>query len=480
MKKMIEKWKAIPNSVKSSIAFILSSFFLKGVSFITTPIFTRLMDTTQYGIIATYSSWVSIIDVFALLGLTSAGVFNVGLNDYKDSRNQYISSILTLCNLTTFAVFGVIAVLKAFCPTFLAQILDLPTNLLVLMFLHFLFNPAHVFWITRQKYEYKYKLAFIITIGSALASQIVSILGVLNTGDHTAAYVKLWCTELASFIFVIPLYILAFWRGRTFINGSIWKQTLRFALPLIPHYLAQHVMSGSNRIMLSNMDSESAAGIYSVVANISMIASLIWNAINASLVAFTFENLSRKEYKRINNTACILMLGFGIACFGICLIAPEVLKILAPPEYYQGVYAIPAIAGVAFLSALYNLFANIEFFNKKSKYITAATIVAMVINVVLNWIVIPKYSFIGVAYASLISYAVLVLMHYIGYRKSSPDKVYNSKLLLLITVVCIGACILCNLLYTSNTLRYWIAAVIAILAISNRRFIVRKIKEMHE
>ncbi len=476
MKKMIEKWKAIPNSVKSSIAFILSSFFLKGISFITTPIFTRLMDTAQYGIIATYTSWVSIIDVFALLGLTSAGVFNVGLNDYKDSRNQYISSILTLCNLSTLAVFGVLAVLKIV----VGESFLLPTNLIVLMFLHFLFNPAHVFWITRQKYEYKYKLAFVITIGSTLISQTVSILGVLNTGNATAAYTKLWCAELASFVFVIPLYVLAFWRGRTFINGSIWKQTLKFALPLIPHYLAQHVMSGSNRIMLSDMDSESAAGIYSVVANISMIASLIWNAINASLVAFTFENLSRKEYKRINNTACILMLGFGVACFGICLIAPEVLKILAPPEYYQGVYAIPAIAGVAFLSALYNLFANIEFFNKKSKYITAATIVAMVINVVLNWIVIPKYSFLGVAYASLVSYAVLVFMHYVGYRKSSPDKVYNSKLLLLITVVCIGACILCNLLYTNNTLRYWIAAVIAVLAISNRGFIVRKIKEMHE
>ena len=108
MKTLIQKWRQMPASAKSSIAFVLSSFVLKGISFLTTPIFTRLMDQTQYGIIAEYNSWLSIIDVFALLGLTSAGVFNVGLNDYRDSRDQYISSVLTLCNLTTIGVFGIL------------------------------------------------------------------------------------------------------------------------------------------------------------------------------------------------------------------------------------------------------------------------------------------------------------------------------------------------------------------------------------
>ena len=91
----------MPDAAKSSIVFALSSFILKGISFITTPIFTRIMDSSCYGIIATYNSWLSIIEVFAILGLTSAGVFNVGLNEYKEQRSRYISSVLSLCNIMT-------------------------------------------------------------------------------------------------------------------------------------------------------------------------------------------------------------------------------------------------------------------------------------------------------------------------------------------------------------------------------------------
>ena len=477
MNALIKKWRSIPASAKSSIAFIISSFFLKGISFITTPIFTRLMDPTQYGIMATYTSWTSIIDVFALLGLTSAGVFNVGLNDHRDTRNQYISSTLTLCNLTTLIVFAVIAV----CKIVIGESFLLPTNLLVLMFLHFIFSPAQVFWITRQKYEYKYKLAFIITIASTLVSQAVSILGVfVNTTGHDA-YVKLWCAELSSFLFVIPLYVLTFVRGKTFFNRHRWKQTLVFALPLIPHYLAQHVMSGADRIMLSNMVGSSSAGIYSVVANISMIATIVWGAINASLVAYVFEHLAKKEYKPINSTVSLLVLGYGITCVAVCLVAPEVLRILAPAEYYVGVYAVPPIAGAAFLSALYNVYANIEFFHKESIYITTATITATVINLVLNYVFIrlfPAYGFIAAVYTTLISYAVLVLMHFIGYRKSTPEKIYNDRNLFVICFVCIGACVGCTLLYPSTVVRYGLVGTLLILAVWKRKFILEKIKAL--
>ena len=108
MKKLINKWLELPVSVKSTVAFVISSFILKGISFLVTPVFTRVMDASQYGLVSIYQSWLIIIEVFALLGMTSAGVFNVGLNDYKQSRDEYIASILFLCNLITLAVFGLI------------------------------------------------------------------------------------------------------------------------------------------------------------------------------------------------------------------------------------------------------------------------------------------------------------------------------------------------------------------------------------
>lgn len=474
LKKLLNKWKAMPDSAKSSIAFIVCSFILKGISFLTTPIFTRLMDTSQYGIIATYNSWVSILDVFALLGLTSAGVFNVGLNEYRDQRDSYISTVLTLCNIVTVLVFAVLGA----CKMVLGADFFVPTELFVLMFIHFLFSPAQVFWITRKKYEFKYKLPFVVTILSAVLAQLVAMAAVRAVPGDRAAVARLWSNELAALVFCLPLYVMLFWRGRSFVDWKRWKKILVFALPLLPHYLSQHLMSSADRIMVAEMVSESDAGIYSVVANISMVANIVWIAVNGSLIAHTFENLRQKQYSRINSTASALLLGYGVVCFGICLIAPEVLTILAPSSYSIGIYAVPPIAGVAFLTALYNIFANIEFYHKKSVYITTATITSAVVNLVLNYIFIPKYSFIAAAYTTLISYVVLVLMHYSGYRRSTPERIYNGKLFFAISAITILACVGCTALYINATLRYGAIAVLLLAALLGRRKILSVIRSL--
>ena len=106
--KALNKWRNLPRAAKSTIAFVFSSLLIKGIGFITIPVFTRIMTPTQYGIVAEYNSWVSILEVFALLGLTSAGVFNVGLNEYKENRSNYISSVLAICNIVTLFCFAFI------------------------------------------------------------------------------------------------------------------------------------------------------------------------------------------------------------------------------------------------------------------------------------------------------------------------------------------------------------------------------------
>ena len=49
VKNLFVRWNNLSNAMKASLAFVFASFFVKGISFITTPIFTRIMDQTQYG-----------------------------------------------------------------------------------------------------------------------------------------------------------------------------------------------------------------------------------------------------------------------------------------------------------------------------------------------------------------------------------------------------------------------------------------------
>lgn len=439
-------WRSMPAAARASVAFIASSITLKGIGFLTTPLFTRLMDTTQYGILATYTSWSSILEVFAVLGLTAAGAFHVGLKEHADNRDRYLSVTLTLCNLTTILLFSVVALCKAWWGDILP-----PTNLLCLMFLHFLTAPAQVFWITRHKYEHTYVAAVTVTVFSALLSQIASVIGVLTIKTIPAAFVKLWCAELASLCFVLPLNVLLRRRGRVLVDRADWKNTVRLSLPLIPHYLAQYVTAGADRILLASLASKAAAGIYAVVANINTITGIIWNAVNASLVPYTFDRLADKNYSRLDHTTRLLLTAFGGLCVAVSLAAPEVIAVLAPTTYAAGNYAVPPLAAASFLSAVTTVFSNVEFYHKRTGLITTATVTAAVVNVGLNSALIPRFQFLGAAYATLSSYAVLTLLHYRGYRRASPP-VYRSFLPLIVGGV--GACLLCSLLYPYAPIRY--------------------------
>ncbi len=473
MSGLLSKWKKTPESARSAIVFVLSTFIIKGIVFFTTPIFTRLMDSAQYGLISTYNSWSLIIEVFALLGLTSAGLFNVGLNDNRDCCDKYVASVLILCNLCSVVVFGLL---------FLSYYLShtefiLPTSLLFAMLINLLFNPAQIFWITRQKYEYKYRLAFLITILSTVLSQVVSIICVTTSTSSELGAVKIWSTTIVSTLFNLPIYIYILVKGKTIVNFSLWRRILIVAIPLIPHYLAQHIMTGADRIMLSNMVSDSATGIYSVVANIGMIATLIWSAMNSSLVPYTYDKLNNGDFNPIAKLVTCLVFFYAFLCFSIVLVAPEIMAILAPEEYYEGINAIAPIVCVAFLSSLYNVYANIEFYYKHTIFISVATMVATVVNVAANYLLIPKFSYNGAAYATLISNLVLILMHYVGYKRSAKTAVYNDKHILLIFVGCIVCCEALSLLYGYYAIiRYAIFAIICVVMIIKRKAIIGMIK----
>ena len=467
--KVISKWRSMSDAAKASIVFVVSSFLLKGISFITTPVFTRLIDTEQYGIIAEFNSWQTVLEVFALLGLTSAGVFNVGLNDYKDRRSQYMSLALTVCNISTLIVFAVIMFLKIpFGSGFI-----LPTGLLAAMFLNFMIQPAQIFWMTRQRYEYKYKLAVLLTVLSTFLIQGGSIICVMMTADtNNLAAVKIWSGVLAGAVISIPIYIYIYVHGKCFYERDMLKQLLKFALPLLPHYLAQHIMAGADRIMLANMTSRSEAGIYSVVLNISVIATIIWNSINASIVPYTFEHMNEKDYKSINKMVIPIIAGFACICVIVTAAAPEIIWVLAPKEYQSGVYAVPPVVAMAFLSALYNIYANIEFYHKKSIYIAFATVVSAAVNVGANALLIPLFGFVGAAYTTLLSYIVLIMIHYWGYRKAQKERVYNDKLIMLMAISGIAVCEFMNLLYLNNIVRYIILGCIFIIALIFRKKLI--------
>ena len=91
---ILSKFQDQSPTFKATLAFGIASFAISGINYLTTPIFTRILGTTGYGVISVYNSWHEIIRVFATMTLIFPGILQVGLYEHSDNRWKYLSSML--------------------------------------------------------------------------------------------------------------------------------------------------------------------------------------------------------------------------------------------------------------------------------------------------------------------------------------------------------------------------------------------------
>ena len=95
----------------------------------------------------------------------------------------------------------------------------------------------------------------------------------------------------------------------------------------------------------------------------------------------------------------------------LILFAQEIVQLLSTKEYVKALPIVPVIIISYVFLYLYTLFANYSFYYKKTGYISLATLVTLV-NIVLNYLLIPRFGYIIAAYTTLFSYILLFVFHY--------------------------------------------------------------------
>jgi O-antigen/teichoic acid export membrane protein len=458
----------ISQALMSSIMIALASFITQGINLITTPIFTRVMSVEEYGLVAQYNSWLNIITVFATLSL-SAGVFQVAMSEFPNDRDRFTFSTMILSNISTVVVFVIVFAIERV----KKGIFDLPVSLLILMFLYTLFSPAMSLWLSRQRYEYSYKKVFIISSLSAIASQLVSLICVLSFSQFNLGEVKLWSSGLVMILFSIGLYASMAIKVKFSFSLHYMKYALLFNLPLLIHYLAQYALRSTDKIMITSFWGVGATGIYSLGATIANIAIIAWSAIAASLTPYIYENLKTHNYKKINDAVLGGSLFFGVCCLIVAFIGPEVVYVLGSSKYMEGIYLIPPIAASCLLQAIYSHYASVAFYYHKRISTSVMTIVAAVINLGLNYVLIPRYGYVAAAYTTEIAYIIYTILHYLNYRRIvQTDRIYNDKAIwgmtVGITICCLGAA----LVYENPIIRYSVILIMFVVAFVFRKRIL--------
>lgn len=397
--------------IKAGIGYTVGNYLLKGLSFITMPIFTRLMSTSNYGLYNTYLSYEAFL--FMIVGFSFHASLKNAKYKFNDKFNQYISSIILIQLVSLFIWF---ILLNGFYPLY-GERLGYSRILLNLLLVYCFATALIQVYNAYLGLEYKYSSFLKISAFNAIANIVVSI-GLILTICQKYAYVgRIVGTVFPAFLIAMYIIVILWRNSAPVFNRSFAKFAFSYSIPIIPHGLSQVVLSQFDRIMINSMVGSMQAGIYSFSYNIYSIVFVTTSSTDQVWGPWFYEKMNEKNEKEITKKAQYYSLFIALIVIIVVLIAPELIIILGSKAYKESVYTVVPIVASGFFAFLYTLPVQVEYYFSKTKLIAMATSCAAVINVVLNYFCINHFGYIAAAYTTLFTYILYFCFHlFISYK----------------------------------------------------------------
>ena len=444
-------------ALKSGIWYVMATFLVRGIGFITTPIFTRLLTKEQYGLLANYTSWESILSIIVTLNLTSTLIS--GKYDYKDNFDSYIYSAMTLSVFS--AAFWLVA--TNLCGNFISDLLKVDGLYLNIMLVYLMLVPIVHLYQARERYNFEYKKTVLISVVLTLSSAIVSIFLVYYMENRLTG--RIIGSSLPAIVIGLGIFLHYFKKFKLGFSLKHWKYALKICLPYIPHSFSLILLNSMDKVMITRVCGPEKTALYSLAYSVAAIVTIFLGALNNAFAPWLGDKLANKEYDRIRYFAPKYITFFYFLVIGIILVAPEVLHILGGQPYMAALGVMCPVMLGCMCQFLYTMFVNVEQFSKKTVGMAIATILAAMMNYVLNNYYIPKYGYIAAAYTTFVSYLFLLFEHMFLVYKIKLNVVYSYRFVgFSVLVACLFAFIGSSL-YSINSLRYTFMGLYMLLSI---------------
>ncbi len=458
--------------IKSGIWYMISSISIRAIAIVTTPIYTSMLTTADYGRANTFNSWIDIFNILTCLCV----VYSIGRAkiDFGDQFDEYMSALQGLSS--SFAFFVLLAATM-----FREQIsaaIKYEVPLVIVLFVYLMISPSVEYMQQKCRYEYKYKENIAISIISCLGTILFSV-ALMLLFNEKRYFGKILGTLLPTFMMGIWFYVRILRKGRVFYKKEYWVYALKMGLPMIPHALALTVLAQIDRIMIKDICGDADNGLYTFGYSFATLLAIFTNAIGQAWLPWFNDQLHAENKQQIRQIQKKLVLLGAFLTIGFITVAPEALMILSPnsPDYWQAKWVIPPVALGTLAQYYYTNYVNVELFYKKTPIIAVSSILAAVVNYVLNLLFIPRYGYISASYTTLFSYLFLLLFHYIATRFVLKKRVYANFYMFASMAICCGIGLLMSVFYQDGIeiilARYCLAAaILGIFAFLKRRDIM--------
>jgi O-antigen/teichoic acid export membrane protein len=464
-------------ALKAGFWYVASTFLLRSVAFITTPIFSRLMSKSDYGEFSNYASWQSTI-----LILTGAELYNTlsrAYYDYKDDYDQYISSV-TIVNCILTCVFYLLFLAGR---SWIFRIVAIPEQYIHILFFTLLCTSCKTIFLTRERTLYRYKSVAAISAVDMLIPTGISVLLVFLANESDRLSARIYGFYLPSAAVGLICAIVLISKGRSF-RVSHCRYAFKLALPLLVHYLTVYLLTSTNTIITKSIKGAEIAAIVSISTSVIHILTILFQSLSGAVTTWLMDNLEQRNYEKIRRETLVYLAMLSVVSAGVIFLAPEGVWILGGAKYAEATPLIPGLILSVFIQAVSTVFTIILTFDKNVTKTAIFTGIVAVLSVAGKIWLLPIMGIQCLPLVNIAAYVILFAVNYLLVRQAGYGAAIHLKgyLLFLLGIGAITAA--SSFLYRNTMIRYGIILLLgcAVLwaAYRKRNLIIDFLKKRRE
>mgnify|MGYP000920736342 CR=1 FL=1 len=394
---------------KNSIYSLLKAFSQVVFPLITFPYISRVLHAENVGKVNFGNSIISYVSLAASLGITTYAVRECSkIKDDKNKLENMVGQIISLNMVTTFiAYIGLALALLA------AKPLENYREMIIILSTTVLFTTLGADWLNTAMEDFKY-----ITVRS-LIIKVVSIVGLfifVHDKSDLQAYAILSIVGTCGNNILNLIRINKYVKLR-FSLVDCWKHT-RGASTLFLGTIAVSLYTNLNSIMVGALGTMEAVGFFTTGNKIVGLVMTIITAVTSTIIprmSYLVGSGKEEEAVLLQKKTINLLNYIALPMIaGLVILAKPIILVFSGKEFLPSVIVLQILSFLLIIIP-WSSFLGLQILYpiRKEKYGNYAVVTGALVNLVLNFILIPRYSYIGVAISVVCAEMVITLVHYI-------------------------------------------------------------------
>lgn len=405
---------------KDAALYGLSSILGRFLNFLLVPFYTNFLLTGEYGVVANLYAYIAFVFVLYGYGMEAAYMRFVSSLEIGDKKQNFSAPFFSLA--VTSLLFSVL--IHAAASTLSGWIGIDSSKAYLVQYAGWVifFDTLSIIPFAFLRMENKAKVFAGLRVLNILINVVFNIIFIVGLGMKAEGV--LIANLLASGLTFLVLLKFAIPQLTLNLPKHLYKELLKFGLPYIPAGLAGIAIQVVDRPILKLLTNDSTVGIYQANYRLGVLMMLVVGMFDYAWRPFFLQHAKDQDAKELFAkvftyfVAFMLLVLVSVSLFIEDLIRVRLFgKYFIHPDYWGGVAIVPIVLLAYVFTGAYVNFVVGVYLEKKTKYLPYVTGAGGLVNVVVNFLLIPQYGLMGAAYATLLSYIVMAAGIYFASQK---------------------------------------------------------------